>query len=506
MTWSRIVPLFLLTVATTLGVVTGVRGDEPPAPTFGILGELPLQPLGEASTGRVRRETADRLKPQQLAGESIAEKEHSKLDSFIQDMLEAQGDTPRLSQESKPERKPERTVETRPLTIKPESATEETLEDSPAEDADPVVNDGSTPPATANVGRTPSDTTPDKAEVADEDLSPQMLALRSRIRRCLGAYYARPENIADHSPWGVMHSMLSFGVDTRIYANGRRVNAVGFLCWNYPSRGQSIMFTRGGKLGMRVGPGVQGHEGQLLAMLAQSKVARDYPMQVNGQRFTVDDLIEYEKRTCRPNSELTFKLIGLSHYLKSDETWTSDQGQKWDIERLIQEELRQKIVGAACGGTHRMMGFAYSVDRRKRQGMPVTGQFVRAQRFVEDYQRYTLSLQNPDGSFSTDWFEKRENKPDEDRKLQTTGHILEWMVFSMTDEELQTPRIIKAVDFLTNLLLNERNRKLEIGPKSHAIRALVLYDQRVYGGRLGLGAGEELERLWAERQESAYQR
>ena len=68
------------------------------------------------------------------------------------------------------------------------------------------------------------------------------------------------------------------------------------------------------------------------------------------------------------------KLIGLVHYLPPDTTWKNNMGQTFDIPRLIREELKQPIVGAACGGTHRLMGFSYAVQKRKKQGLPITGQ------------------------------------------------------------------------------------------------------------------------------------
>ena len=71
---------------------------------------------------------------------------------------------------------------------------------------------------------------------------------------------------------------------------------------------------------------------------------------------------------------------------------------------------------------------------------PSTGEFVRAQKFINDYHRYTFSLQNPDGSFSTQWFTRREADPDVDRRLKTTGHIAEWLAFSLSDKEMRDPR------------------------------------------------------------------
>jgi len=48
-----------------------------------------------------------------------------------------------------------------------------------------------------------------------------------------------------------------------------------------------------------IGVGLQGHPGQLLAVLAQAQLRRDYPIWVAGREFKVDDLIENEKLTCR---------------------------------------------------------------------------------------------------------------------------------------------------------------------------------------------------------------
>ncbi len=312
-------------------------------------------------------------------------------------------------------------------------------------------------------------------------LSPEMIDLKERIRRCLEYYFDQHESASGRSPWGIMHTLISYGVDTEIYANGRKVNAIGCLCWNGSCRGQRLFsLTRSGGIDVAQGPGVEGHKGQFLAMIAQSRVMRDYPMRIEGREFTVDDLIEHEKATCRPRSELTFKLIGLSHYLDSDATWKDDIGREWSIPRLIKEEMAQPIVGAACGGTHRMMGFAYAVRRREKQNGEITGQWKRAKKYVEDYQDYTFGLQNPDGSFSTNWFEGRGNWGGIGKKLQTTGHILEWMVFSLPKEKLQDERVLRATNFLTNLMLENKTYPWEVGPRGHALRALALYDQRVF--------------------------
>jgi hypothetical protein len=310
-----------------------------------------------------------------------------------------------------------------------------------------------------------------------------MLKLCDNIRTVLGRYYVRHQNARDNSPWEVMHAIIAYGVDTQIYRNGpnsEKVNAIGYMAYNYPCRDQRMLLINRGKVDASRGVGVQGHAGQFLAILAQSHVKRDYPLMVEGKKFTLEDLIQREMETCVAGEELTFKLIALSHYLDSDATWTTPNGQTWSIERLVREELKAPIRGAACGGTHRLMGYSYALRKRTQQGKPITGDFQRAQIYLRDYHRYTFGLQNPDGSFSTAWFERRAAEPSIDRRIKTTGHILEWIAFSLSDQELLDPRTVKAVDYLTNLMLTNDRHTWEIGPLGHALHALMIYENRVF--------------------------
>lgn len=327
---------------------------------------------------------------------------------------------------------------------------------------------------------------------ADQEivLTSELVELRSRLRECLAYYYFRPENVALRSPWGAMHAMIAYGVDSELIAGDKRVNAIGYLCYNGVCNGQQLFYTANGKLQARIGPGVQGHAGQFLAMLAQSRVKTDFPILVEGKRFAVADLIQFEKDTCRPRTELTFKLIAFMHYLKSDEKWKSDDGQDWDMQRLIKEELAQPIVGAACGGTHRMTGFSYAVNKRQQRGEEFTGQWLRAQKFVDDFHNYTFRLQNLDGSFSTVWFAGRGDDGPPTKRLETTGHITEWLAYSLDKKQLVEPQMIKSVSYLTNLLMENRNEKWGIGPLGHGLHALAIYDERVFDGKPGERAVE----------------
>jgi len=301
----------------------------------------------------------------------------------------------------------------------------------------------------------------------------------SRVDECVAHYLNNPETTAERSPWAVMHATIAYGSDYELIGPSGRVNAIGWMCHNGLCRTQR-MFTPAGKSFIpNVGGGVQGHQGQFLAILAQCQVPPDYPIQIGNNKFTVQDLVRYEMATCKERSELTFKLIGLSYYLDTNKQWRANDGKVWSIQKLIQEELAQPIVGAACGGTHRLMGFSFALKQRSLQGQPITGQYLRAAKFVEDFIDYTWRLQNPDGSFSTNWYESRGNDPNEERKVQTSGHMLEWLMFTVNDEELQSPRVEKAVDFLLSKIYDSRSKKWPIGPRGHATRSLALYSARM---------------------------
>jgi hypothetical protein len=321
-----------------------------------------------------------------------------------------------------------------------------------------------------------------EVEAPVKPLTPKELTTRERVRRTLEAYEGWRLNARDHSPWEVMHAIIAGGVSTQLLdvPRGRPETAVGWLCFSRPAAGLRLLYLSGDELGTRQGPGLEGHRGQFLAILAQARVKRDYPLEIQGKPFTVADLIEYEKKTCYAGTELTFKLIALNHYLDQDAQWENDRGETWDIPRLIREEIAQAIRGATCGGTHRLSGLSLAAKKRYWSGQELNGEYARAAQYINDYHAYTFKLQNRDGSLSTNWFRGRGADPDPARRLQTTGHVLEWLCYSLTDEEIREPAPRAAVDYLAELMWRHRNRTWEAGPLGHAIHALVLYDERVF--------------------------
>ena len=310
--------------------------------------------------------------------------------------------------------------------------------------------------------------------------------LQALIAQTLDTYQRRPLNTAHHSPWEVMHGFIAFGIPTKIRVGGPSgdlVNSIGWMNMGGRCHGQVMLAAVDDRLVAMKGIGVQGHSAQYLAILAQCRVAVNSPITIQSKSFTVADLVKEEQLSCKSNTELTFALIGLAHYLPSDSTWTARDGKQWSLEKLVAEELEQPIRGAPCGGTHRLYGLSYGCQRRLKAAGRLDGHYARADRFVRDYQQFTLTkLRNTDGSFSTEWFKYPADRDDDiDRKIQTTGHILEWLVGSVDQELLYDPRIVAAAEFLARSLVREPSREWKIGPMGHALHALTIYQERAWG-------------------------
>lgn len=315
-------------------------------------------------------------------------------------------------------------------------------------------------------------------------LSRSQAYLRSRVRSVLAHYYRKPLNTRDHDPWQTMHGMLSYELHSRLLdggPTGSPITAIGYLCYNKPCKGKQLLTVGAdGRLDVKVGVGLQGHKGQFLAMLAQCNVDPSYPIRVEDKEFTISDLIRSEQATCFARTELSFKLIALMHYLPSDTTWVNENGETWDIPMLIRDERTQKIRGAACGGTHRLMGLGLAVRKRQLRGEPMTGEWAEGARFIDSYQNYCFRLQNEDGSLSTEWFRGPGEEDDLDRRIRTTGHQTELLAATLPDDKLHYYRTVRAVSYLTNLLATNTDHAWEEGTLCHALHALVLYDKRVF--------------------------
>lgn len=337
----------------------------------------------------------------------------------------------------------------------------------------------------------PAGEKPDAAEPAEPkpELSPEMAALRDRVRRTLARAARQPLNTRDHSATDIIEACLAFGCDGQVRLggpSGEKINSVTCLCWNYPCAGRELLTVADGHIAARVGYGLQTRRSQFLAVLAQARVPEDYPIRVGEDVRKVSDLVEYEKLHCRAGVDSSLKLVGLAFYA-DEPTWKDNLGQTWSLERLVDEELDRKTAMAPEPVTDRLTGLTCAVQRQLKGKQPLTGAFERARQYLAEFQDFTLKQQNSDGSWHPDFPASVGASRDTTGVLLASGHILGWLALVLPDDRLEDPHMVSAVARVNALLEGYRSlgsgvamSPREMAAVMHAIGALAIYDERVF--------------------------
>ncbi len=320
-------------------------------------------------------------------------------------------------------------------------------------------------------------------------LGPEMEALRGQVRGILATHFKHAFNTRDNTPTEILSRCFAFGCEAEVRLEspqGRPINGITCLCWNYPCAGFAMLGYDGDRIAARVGYGYQEYPGEFLAMLAFARVPADYPVRVGKDQRNIADLVEAAKLACRQGSDMTLALVGLSYYV-DEPVWENDLGERWSIDRIIEEELARPPAAATEAGMNRLLGLGYAVRRRETSGEPMENQFSRAKKFIADYHNYALKLQNSDGSWGPNFLAAKSIAKEPAEQLRATGRVLEWLAISMPDDRLQDPRMAGSVNYLARLLGGSRYRSnlhslntREIVSLGRALHALAVYDQRVF--------------------------
>jgi hypothetical protein len=316
-----------------------------------------------------------------------------------------------------------------------------------------------------------------------KQLTPEMTERRDRVRRLLTALRQQPFNTQQNDCSDILEFCRGFGCNTELTDNagsGQKVNGITCLCWNMPCAGYELMTFSEGHLAPRIGYGYQSQPSELAAVLALSEVAPDYPARFGRVVRTISDVIEYEKRTCRPGTDMSLKLVALSHYVR-EPSWKDNQDNEWTLQRMVTEELNRPTANTPHAATNRLMGLVAAVNRFKADKKPIEGDMARAETYIDEATRYAFSSQNSDGSWG------RAVNRDYPTAVSYTSHMLEWLVSAVPTNNLEDPRFAGAVDFLTTSFNAPHYQAYistmssrEIAAAMHSAYVLNFYDQAVF--------------------------
>lgn len=291
-----------------------------------------------------------------------------------------------------------------------------------------------------------------------------------------------------HGAWQIVHGILAFGPDFPLTHEGTTTPALDYLLagrsaigWQLRpgARGVVAVVTEGSTTG-------QGHPDQWIGYLSQcglKGVPLDTKLVVGGRSFTLADLLAQAQSDIRPGQEASWTLMALVAYLPPDASWRASDGTAWTIERVVQMEADADLSTSACGGAHRLAGLALALAAHRAAqaspGAPLAGGWADAAERLADAIDRARRFQQPDGSFSTHFFDRPGTSPDVFARLAATGHIFEVLVLTLDDDELTSPWVTRAADRLVTLLEQTRDVDVECGGLYHAVHGLGLYSRRV---------------------------
>ncbi len=297
--------------------------------------------------------------------------------------------------------------------------------------------------------------------------------------------------------WQTVHGILAFGPAFPLAHDGEVSPALDYLLGGGRIVGWELRPGAVGPLAVVDEGSVtgQGHPDQWLGYLSQCGVADegpglvgglplDTPIRAGGRDYTLADLLAQAQRDIRPGQECSWTLMALATYAALDATWEAGDGRRWTTEDVVRMEAESEIIGAACGGSHRLYGLAAAVaayhDQHPDPPPPESG-WALAEVVLADHIELARQFQQPDGSFSAHYFERPGRSPDVATTLGATGHVFEILPLVLNDESLAAPWVTRAAERLVTLLERTTDLDLECGGLYHAAHGLALYRRRVCG-------------------------
>lgn len=304
----------------------------------------------------------------------------------------------------------------------------------------------------------------------------------------------RQLSLQRHAAWQIMHGFLPYGDRLNVLNNNQPVNLLqhllsggAMLGWDlYP--GDVIPSTKRKGIITRLSEADyygQGHVDQWLAIFAQAGIPKEAEIRIGDNTFTIEDWLRQSQYDVSRNvtAEYAWTLIALSHYFPTERSWTARDGNRWDWETMVEFELNEDLVTAACGGTHRLEALAMALDTHLANGGKLEGVWLATRQRLDSEIDKVRRWQNRDGSLSSHFFERPGATADLVQRLSSSGHLFEFVVIAAPDEMLRERWVQRAAQRICELLDLTTEQELECGSLYHALNGLRVYRDRLAAQR-----------------------
>ena len=349
------------------------------------------------------------------------------------------------------------------------------------------MSDGAVSLTDANSPATGSSTT----DRVKDDRESSVLPLNELVSRTLEQNLRhRQLSSSTHGAWQILHGILAYGPKFELQTPAGPEPALDYLLAGQtvdgfePEQGETFGEQRRPGLRMAMQPSTkigQGHRDQWLAVVAQSGLPLDAEIKGNDHTFTLDDWIRQAEFDVPRNLEREFSwsLIALTAYRDTNHRWVARDGSQYSTESLLGSELEQSLPNSVCGGTHRLIGMAMALDKRRREGQPITGIWAEADAQITAAIQMAQQNQNPDGSYSVAYLHRPGWTRDMGETLGSTGHVLEFLALAAPTATLTQPWVERSVRRLCEVLEACSEVDLECGVLYHALHGLSEYQKRM---------------------------
>jgi hypothetical protein len=294
--------------------------------------------------------------------------------------------------------------------------------------------------------------------------------------------------------WTIFHAILGLGPENMMLVDPKtkeRFKAIDYICEGKPVNGLRFFVTPhgldvetatrpDGKIAIFVG---QGHQDQFIAEMVQWGLPPDRTFVVEGKNYKFQDFLNHTKMraSTTQKQELSWAILVIGEHFGTDHAWTNERGEKLRFEDIVRYELNEPIDTAACGGTHRLFGLTWALHRHREKGGKLEGVWKDVAAKLEEHKQNAKKNRNGDGCFSTDYFKGPGDVKENQLRISTTGHILEWLSLAMTDKELKQGWVEDAVNALAKTIWESQREGIEGGALYHAAHGLNMYRDRVFG-------------------------
>ena len=326
------------------------------------------------------------------------------------------------------------------------------------------------------------------------DIAPKPLPSGPRYRIEAAVQNVRERDLlTTNGFWTVFHGILGLGPNVKLVdpVTHKKFNAVEYICNGGELEGLEFIPTKWGLDVRTTGPTGrgQGHQDYFIAEMSTWRIPPTQKFRVYGKDYTFADFINHTKMRASvsrnpelkwSNQELSWATIVIGQYLGTDLKWTNGYGEKLRFEDLVRYELDAKMAEAACGGTHRLYGLNYVYHLHLEKGGQTVGVWKEIVDMTAKYRDLAKKYQNADGSFSTDFFNGPGNADDKERRINTTGHILEFLALALSDADIKEQWVQDAANALALMILELHAQPIQGGSLYHAVHALLMYYARVY--------------------------